>query len=112
MSFTYFICSDTIGCQDPELGKILMHSFFIKLLEAAEKPSHILFLEKGVQLLLPEFSGVDALKILTEESGVTLLACATCLDFYGIRDKIEVGKVSTMPEIIAVMHESDKVIHI
>ena len=112
MAFTYLISSDIIGHQDPELGKRLMHSFFLKLLEAAEKPSHILFLEKGVQLLLPEFSAVDALKILAEESGVILLACVTCLDYYGIKDKIEVGEVSTMPEIIAVMHESDKVIHI
>ncbi len=112
MSFSYFISSDTIGHQDPELGKRLMHSFFLKLLEAAEKPSHILFLEKGVQLLLPEFSAVDALKILAVESSVTLLACVTCLDYYGIRDKIEVGEVSTMSEIIAVMHESNKVIHI
>jgi sulfur relay (sulfurtransferase) complex TusBCD TusD component (DsrE family) len=112
MSFTYFISSDTIGYQDPVLGKRLMHSFFLKLLEAAEKPSHILFLEKGVRLLLPEFTAVDALKILAEESGVTLLACVTCLDYYGIKDKIEVGEVSTMPEIISVMHESDKVIHI
>lgn len=112
MSFCYLISSDTIGHQDPELGKRLMHSFFLKLLEAAEKPSHILFLEKGVQLLLPEFTAVDALKILVEESDVTLLACVTCLDYYGIKDKIEVGEVSTMPEIISVMHESNKVIHI
>ena len=112
MSFSYFISSDTIGHQDPELGKRLMHSFFLKLLVADEKPSHILFLERGVQLLLPEFSAVDALKILAEESGVTLLACVTCLDYYGIKDRIEVGEISTMPEIIEVMHESDKVIHI
>ena len=112
MAFTYFISSDTIGHQDPELGKRLMHSFFLKLLEAAEKPSHIIFLEKGVKLLLPEFTAVDALNSLAEESGVILLACVTCLDYYNIKDKIEVGKVSTMLEIIAVMHESDKVMHI
>ena len=112
MSFIYLISSDTIGHQDLDLGKRLMHGFFLKLLEAYEKPSHILFLEKGVQLLLPEFSAVDALKTLAEESGVTLLACVTCLDYYGIKNKIEVGEVSTMPEIIQVMHESDKVIHI
>lgn len=112
MNITYFISSDTIGHQDPELGKRLMHSFFMKLLEAAEKPSHILFLEKGVQLLLPEFSAVNALKILEKEFGVILLACVTCLDYYSIRDKIEVGLVSSMPEIIDIMHESDKVIHL
>jgi len=112
MSFTYLISSDTIGHQDSELGKRLMHSFFMKLLEAAEKPSHILFLERGVQLLLPQFSAVNVLKILEKEYAVELLACVTCLDYYDIRDKIEVGKVSSMPEIIAAMHESDKVIHI
>ena len=112
MSLAYLISSDTIGHQDPELGKRLMHNFFMKLLEAAEKPSHILFLERGVQLLLPEFSAVNVLKILENESSVELLACVTCLDYYGIRDKIEVGKISSMPEIIAAMHESDKVIHL
>lgn len=43
MSFTYFISSDTIGYEDPELGKRLMHNFFMKLLEVAEKLSHIFF---------------------------------------------------------------------
>ncbi len=112
MSFSYLITSDKIGNQDPELGQHLMHSFFMKLLQAAEKPSHILFMEKGVELLLPEFSAVYALNILKKESGVILLACATCLDYYDIRDKIAIGEVSSMPEIMAVMHESDKVIHI
>lgn len=112
MSLAYFISSDTIGQQDPELGKRLMHNFFMKLLEAAVKPSHILFVERGVQLLLPEFSAVNVLKILENEYNVELLACVTCLDYYGIKDKIEVGKISSMPEIIAAMHESDKVIHL
>lgn len=112
MSLAYYISSDTIGHQDPELGKRLMHSFFMKLLEAAEKPSHIFFLERGVHLLLPEFSAVNVLKILEKESSVELLACVTCLEYYGIRDKIEVGKISSMPEIISAMHESDKVIHL
>lgn len=57
-----------------------------------------------MQLLLPEFSAVDALRILAEESGVILLACVTCLNYYGIKEKIVVGEVYTMPEILAVMH--------
>lgn len=112
MSFVYFISSDKIGNQDSELGKRLIHTFFMKLREAAEKPSHILFVEKGVQLLLPEFSAVNALEILENEFGVKLLACVTCLDYYSIRDKIKVGQDSNMAEIISVMHNSDKVIHL
>lgn len=113
MSLVYLISSDTIGHHDPELGKRLMHNFFMKLLEADEKPSHILLMERGVQLLLPEFSAINVLKILENEYSVEFLACVTCLDYYGIKDKIEVGQVSSsMPEIIATMHESDKVISI
>lgn len=112
MSFSYFISSDAIGHQDSDLGKSLMEKFFLKLVEAPEKPSHILFVERGVQLLLPEFLALDALKILEKEFGVELLACVTCLDYYGIKDKIEVGQVSNMVQIIAAMHASDKVIHI
>lgn len=112
MSLTYFISSDTIGHQDSELGKRLMHSFFLKLLEADVKPAHIIFVERGVHLLLPEFTAFEALERLEKEWGVTLLACVTCLDFYGIKDKIKAGKVSSMVEIIGTMHESDKVINI
>lgn len=110
MALVYYISSDRIGNQDAELGQKLMHSFFIKLLEASPKPSHILFLESGVRLLLPSFSAVDALKILESEMGVELLACQTCLNHYGIKDRICLGKVSNMPEIIRIMHEADKVI--
>ncbi|MDI6812912.1 MAG: sulfurtransferase-like selenium metabolism protein YedF [Desulfitobacteriaceae bacterium] len=107
--FVYYIASDKIGNQDPELGKTLMHNFMVKLLAAKEKPTHILFVERGVQLLLADSSAFEALKDL-EEEGIVLLACQTCLDYYGIRDKIEVGEVSNMPTIIEKMHAAAKVI--
>jgi len=112
VSTAYLISSDKIGNQDPQLGQRLMHSFFMNLLTAAEKPAHILFVERGVKLLLPEFSAFNALKILQDEYHVELLACITCLDYYGITDSITIGQISGMPEIIAAMHESDKVIHL
>lgn len=111
MSFVYFITSDKIGHQEPELGQRLMNSFFAKLLEAAEKPSHILFMERGAKLLLPDSLAASALKILESEYGVELLACGTCLDYFGAAE-ITAGQVSNMTDIIAAMHDSDKVIHI
>jgi len=112
MSIVYYISSDRIGNQSPDLGVKLMHSFFLKLLETPEKPTHILFMESGVKLLLDSFSAIDALKILENEMKVELLACQTCLDFYGIKDKITAGKISNMPDIIFAMHQADKVIHL
>lgn len=113
MSFVYFISSDKIGSQDADLGRLLMNNFFTKLLEAREKPSHLLFVERGVKLLQPEMSPIiHAFKILEEEYGVEILACGTCLDYYGIRDNIKTGQVCGMPDIISILHESDKVIKI
>lgn len=110
MSIVYYISSDRMGNQDPELGKKLIHSFFLKLLESPSKPTHILFVESGVKLLLPSFSAIDALKILAKEMEVELLACQTCLNYYGIKEQLAVGKISNMPEIIRTMHEAEKVI--
>lgn len=106
--FVYFVSSDKIGCQNPELGQILMRNLFRKLIEASEKPTHLLFVESGVKLLLPEFEAIEAFKHL-EEEGVKLLVCKTCLDFYGL-DEIVAGEISDMPSIIKAMHEADKVI--
>lgn len=105
----YFISSDKMGNQDPELGKRLMAGFFRKLYEAEQKPSKVLLVESGVKLLLPEFDAFGVLREL-EDEGVQFLACVTCLEYYGITEKIGLGQVSNMPTIIQAMHEADKVI--
>lgn len=110
MSIVYYLSSDRIGNQDPELGIKLMHNFFLKLLESPVKPTHMLFVESSVKLLLPSFSAIEALKILAEEMEVELLACQTCLAYYGITDQLAIGQISNMPEIIRIMSEADKVI--
>jgi selenium metabolism protein YedF len=108
-NFVYFISSDKMGSQDPQLGKKLMGNFFRKLFEADQKPTHVLLVESGVKLLLPEFDAFGVLREL-EAEGVKFLACVTCLDYYGIQDKIGLGDVSNMPTIIKTMHDADKVI--
>lgn len=110
-NFVYFISSDKMGSQDPELGKKLMGNFFRKLFEAEQKPSHVLLVESGVKLLLPEFDAFGVLREL-EAEGVKFFACVTCLEYYGIKEKIGLGEVSNMPTIIQTMHEADKVISI
>jgi len=107
----YFITSDKIGSQDPELGARLMNTFFLKLIQANNLPSHILLMERGVQLLLPESPSLDAIKAL-QGRDVEILACKTCLDYYGMREKMGAGKVSNMPDIIEVMQGAGKVIHL
>lgn len=110
-NFVYFIASDKIGSQDQELGLRLMSTFFLKLIQANSLPSHILLMERGVQMLLPESPCLDPIKVL-EGRGVEILACLTCLDYYGMKEKIGAGKISNMPDIIAAMQAAGKVIHL
>ncbi len=110
-NIVYCLTSDKIGSQDPELGSRLMNTFFLKLIQARHLPSHILLMERGVQLLLPDCPAMDPLKVLSER-GVEVLACQTCLEYYGIKDKIATGKVSNMPDIIETMHDAAKVINL
>lgn len=108
-NFVYFMSSDKMGSQDPDLGQVLMRNFFLKLIDEEEFPTHILFVERSVQLLLPDSQVIEAMSVL-QGRGVKLLACLTCLNFYGIREKLQVGEVTNMTTIIQTMHAADKVI--
>ncbi|MEW5718630.1 MAG: DsrE family protein [Chloroflexota bacterium] len=54
---------------------------------------------------------LDQLRALSEK-GARLVICQTCLDFFGLRDKVRVGIVGGMGDIIAAMNGADKVISI
>ena len=110
-NFVYVITSDKIGSQDPDLGTRLMSTFFLKLIQTQSLPSHILLMERGVQLLLPGSPCLDPIKVL-EKRGIGLLACQTCLDYYGIKEQMGAGKISNMPDIIEAMQAAGKVIHL
>ncbi|CBE68200.1 SirA-like (fragment) [Candidatus Methylomirabilis oxygeniifera] len=76
-----------------------------------EKPSGIVFYNSGVNLLARGSSVLDALDVLAE-AGVDLIACGTCVAFYKLKDKIFVGRISDMLEIVSTLMNSEKVITI
>ena len=43
-------------------------------------------------------------------AGVTVMTCGTCLDFYGLKEKLQVGTVSNMYDIVEAQISSAKVI--
>lgn len=64
----------------------------------------------GVKLVAPgEEQVIEAVKKL-EEQGTEVLVCGTCLNFFGIADKLSVGEVSNMYDILERMRESAKTI--
>ncbi len=105
-SVAVLITGSLFGNGDEELGKILMKSFLYTLTQM-DNLKHLIFMNSGV-LLTTEGSGVlDLLKAL-EESGVEILSCGTCLDFYELKDKLAVGKVTNMYTAVELIASAPK----
>lgn len=95
----YFIKSDILGKGEKQLGRVLIQGFFHTLLEQNPLPHTIIFINSGVKLPTLNENVIDSLKIL-KEKGVNILACGTCLDYYNLSDKLKVGEISNMYEIV------------
>jgi selenium metabolism protein YedF len=89
------ITSRYFGQGDEELGKILMRSFLYTLTELNGRVKNIIFMNSGVFLTTEGSEVLEILQSLSQE-GVEILSCGTCLDFYGLKDKLAVGDVTNM----------------
>ncbi len=104
----YLIASDTLGEGEEELGKILIKGFISTLIDIKPLPKKVIFLNAGVKLAVLEKDVSRTLEDL-EAAGVKILLCGTCLDYYELSEKIEVGEVSNMYEIVNSINSSDYV---
>jgi selenium metabolism protein YedF len=104
-----YINSETIGVGSDELGRLLMNSFLHTLKELDVLPWRIVFINGGVKLAAGESEHVD---ILTEivNLGTEVLSCGTCLDYFRLKDKVRVGKISNMHEISSSFLQATHVI--
>lgn len=107
----YVIGTDKMGKGSEDLGKILMKSFLYTLSETKPYPSFLIFLNSGVKLTTTGSESLDDLKKM-EDAGVKIVSCGTCLDFFEIKSKLEVGKVSNMYDIVETIAESDNAVMI
>ncbi len=101
--------AEQMGRGDDVLGAKLLGNFFRTLAVLDPKPEGIVFYNAAVKLLGPGSGSLEALKTL-DEAGVDLLACVTCLEFFGLTEKIAVGQVSNMREIAQWTLTADKVV--
>jgi selenium metabolism protein YedF len=98
--------SEHLGDGSEELGAKLMGSFLRKLSTADSRPEVMLFYNSGVKLLAEGSHVLDALTTLSKH-GVDLVACGTCAGFYGVTEKMVVGRISDMAEVVGQMLESE-----
>lgn len=98
-----------LGHAGEELQLTLATKFLTLIGDAGPLPAKILFYTDGVRLACQGSPVVDLLEVL-EKKGVELVLCKTCLDFFGLTDRVAVGVVGGMPDIIEAMQHADKVI--
>lgn len=101
--------SDGMGNAEPELQHRLIRAYLTLLDGCDMLPSVICFFTQGVKLVVEGSPVLDLLSSL-EEKGVWLIVCHTCLNYFGLQDKLKVGFVGGMGDIIEAQWRADKVI--
>jgi len=104
-----YINSNLLGIGDEALGAILMRAFLKTLLDLERKPLRLILINSGVRLATDGSEVLETLGKLSEK-GIEILSCGTCLDFYGLKEKLNVGKVSNMYEIAQSLMEADRLV--
>lgn len=108
-AYVVVVSSDKMGEGDPQLGTILMKGFLNALNEQPILPTHLLFYNSGVKLTIKDSGVITSLQTLAE-SGVEILVCGTCIDFYGLKEQLSVGKISNMFTITETMARTGHVV--
>lgn len=103
------ISSDTMGNGDDELGRILMKGFIFALTQQDELPSTVLLYNGGAKLSCEDAPTLEDLKSL-EAQGVEIMTCGTCLNHYGLTEKLQVGSVTNMYAIVEKMTQANLLI--
>ena len=103
------LSANVMGTGDEKLGTSLMKAFVFAVTKQDMLPETILCYNTGAYLTCEGSDSLEDLKAL-EAEGVKVLTCGTCLDFYGIKDKLAVGSVTNMYEIVEIMENAGSVI--
>ena len=100
--------TDVMGRGSEDLGRTLMKGFLFAVSQLPELPATILLYNGGAKLSVEGSDSLEDLKNM-EAQGVEILTCGTCLNFYGLTEKLSVGSVTNMYTIVEKLAGAGKV---
>jgi intracellular sulfur oxidation DsrE/DsrF family protein len=103
------ITKQGIGSANVELQHKLLDTYLKLLLENDSLPSAICFYTNGVKLVIEGSPFLEQLSQI-EKRGVHLIICSTCLNYFELTQKVRVGIVGGMPDILEAQIKASKVI--
>jgi tRNA 2-thiouridine synthesizing protein A len=104
----YLLDADYIG-SNMELGKVLVNGFLSAAANLEYTRCTIVLVSNAVRLATKNSYALDVLAKLVEK-GYRILICGTCLDFFKIRDDVQIGTISNALEIMQTMTAAKKVV--
>ncbi len=108
-NYCVVISSEIMGQGSDDLGRKLMKSFFTALSCVDKMPAAIMFYNSGVRLTVDDSPVAEILHEI-DNKGVEILICGTCVEFFGLGDKIHVGHISDMYMITQKLSETGNII--
>jgi sulfur relay (sulfurtransferase) complex TusBCD TusD component (DsrE family) len=103
------ITRNGMGEADQVLQQKLIGTYLKLLDEHAILPGAICFYTEGVHLTVEGSPVLEILQSL-DKKGVRLILCSTCLNYYNLIDKVRVGIVGGMGDILEAQRRAAKVI--
>lgn len=103
------VSADHMGEGDEALGKILLKGFLFALTQQETLPKTVLFYNGGAFVTCEGSASLEDLQKLAEQ-GVEILTCGTCLNHYGLTEKLQVGGVTNMYVIVEKQLQATKII--
>ncbi|MBS6395677.1 MAG: sulfurtransferase-like selenium metabolism protein YedF [Clostridiales bacterium] len=103
------ISGRTMGSGEEELGKTLMKAFLFAQTKQDRLPHTVLLYNSGAYLSCEGSESLEDLREL-EHRGVKILTCGTCLNHYGLTEKLGVGEITNMYSIVEIMEGADRLV--
>jgi hypothetical protein len=110
-STVILINNDGMGAAEEPLRHKLLKVYLTMLQDNGLYPGAVCFYAGGVKMAVEGSPVLELLQSL-ESKGVRLILCSTCLQYYGLTEKVKVGIVGGMSDILLAQWMAKKVITI
>lgn len=105
------VTANGMGKADEKLQLTLIEKYLELLLRSSSLPYALCFYTDGVKLVCEGSPVIPQLKKL-ETRNVRMIICSTCLTHYDLTDKVQVGLIGGMGDIIEAQFKASHVITI
>ena len=105
------VTANGMGHADEPLQQTLFGKYVELLLQNGEVPGTVRFYTEGVKLVCEGSTVLERLRQL-ESKGTRLIICSTCLNYFELTTKVQVGLVGGMGDILEAQMKAQKVITI